>query len=377
MKTARSGVQGELKICIYTDTFFPRQGGAQVVLHHLATELTRRGIKVVVLAPHFRGDEICDDDYEYRVVRFKAPGSKKIGNRMVLLDLLRLYLSFKFDLLHCHAAYPQTFVARSFKRLVSVPVVCRPHGNDIVPDGGIRKSRYVEKRLRLGMKSVDIFVAQGAYMKSVLMELMAPENKIVVINNGVDNNILTASQNMAGSCGHYALAMGRLSSVKGFDNLIRAMAKTSDPKITLKIAGHGPDTELLGTLIRKLGLNERVELLGHVDGEEKVRLLKGARLFINSSRKEAYSNAIVEAIAMHIPVIASDVGGNREIIEHSVTGLTYPVEDTDQLAEAISVLWHDGDLRKSLAEKAYSSVRPSSWRNIATQYEEIYRSLAC
>ncbi|ABC27931.1 Glycosyltransferase [Hahella chejuensis KCTC 2396] len=375
MKTVSSDVQGELRICFYTDTFFPRQGGAQVVLHHLATELTKLGAQVVVLAPHFKGDTICDDEYEYRVVRFKAPGSKKIGNRMVLLDLFRLYRSFKFDLLHCHAAYPQAFVARSFKRLVDIPVVCRPHGNDIVPEGGIRKSRYAERRLILGMESVDIFVAQGAYMKSVLIELGAPERKIVVINNGVDDNILTTSPSMTAGCGDYALAMGRLSSVKGFDNLIRAIAKTSDSKITLKIAGDGPDSKLLGALVRQLGLNERVELLGHISGEEKVSLLKGARLFINSSRKEAYSNAIVEAIALHIPVIATEVGGNREIIEHGVTGLTYSVEDTDQLAYAISVLWHDGDLRKSLAEKAYSRVHPSSWRNIATQYEKIYRLL--
>ncbi len=135
-----------MNICFYADTFFPLVGGAETVLHNLASKLTKWGETVHVLAPTVRSRESVQA-LPYPVHRYPKPFSKRFGTRQVLIPLVWLHLRHRFDVLHCHAGYPPGYVGTSFKKIFRIPMVVRPHGSDIVPGGRIRANARLEKRL--------------------------------------------------------------------------------------------------------------------------------------------------------------------------------------------------------------------------------------
>ena len=122
-----------MNICFYTDTFFPWVGGAETVLDNLARELTGMGHAIVVLAP--RAPDAHDEQYPYKVVRYRKPFSKRIGLRLMVPKLAMLHHKHRFDIIHCHSSYPPAYVALAFRKLFDVPIVVRPHGSDVLPGG--------------------------------------------------------------------------------------------------------------------------------------------------------------------------------------------------------------------------------------------------
>ncbi len=159
-----------MNICFYTDTFFPLVGGAEMVLHHLATELVRLNQQPVVLAPRIRhlSNTI---DVGYPVYRYRQPFSKRYFARQTLWKLWQLHRQQRFDILHCHAGYPQAHVGIALCRWYRLPMVVRPHGSDIVPGGRIRKHLKLEQRLRNALNATNKVIAQGEHLKNLILEL--------------------------------------------------------------------------------------------------------------------------------------------------------------------------------------------------------------
>lgn len=367
----------KLSICFYSDVFFPSVGGAQTVLHHLALECHKKGHHVVVLAPIRRADRWEpeeDDVYPYEVVRFKAPRSKKIGNRLILLDLLKVYRKHKFELLHCHAAYPQTFVARAFKRLFKVGIVCRPHGSDIVPGGGIRKSRYATRRMKLGLKSVNAFVAQCRFMAHVMVDFGIPREKIEIINNGVDVESFTKTEPYQ-SPRPYIISVANLIGRKGFNIMLDGLAKSGRKDIDFRIVGKGSELESLQKQARELSIEDQVIFHGTAYGEKKLALYRGSSIFVSASRKEPYSNSLLEAMAAGSPVIASAVDGSLEMVREGVNGWLFPKEDSDALASLLNKILDDKALLAKVSGTTQDYIKKHDWPLVAEVYLDLYRKV--
>jgi glycosyltransferase involved in cell wall biosynthesis len=129
------------------------------------------------------------------------------------------------------------------------------------------------------------------------------------------------------------LAMGRLAPDKDFITLLRAVALLSRSDAHLVILGEGPERERLQAAARRLGIETRVAMPGHVK-DTSVEILR-ARCFALSSRRETFSLACVEAMAHGLPVVATDCGGPAEIITDAAIGDLVPVGDAAALAKAI------------------------------------------
>ena len=152
-----------MNLCLYTATFLPTIGGAELVLHELASALAGHGHGVTVLAPFVRrADNHLKAIYHLR--RYQRPSSKRFGVRQVLLYLLHEYWQRPFDVLHCHGAYPPAYVGAAFKRLLKTPMVVRPHGADIIPGEFIRAHARLEARLRSAMGAADLVIARAGAM---------------------------------------------------------------------------------------------------------------------------------------------------------------------------------------------------------------------
>lgn len=362
-----------MKICCYTDTFFPVVGGAEMVLHNLSNELNRLGDDVRIFAPRFKGAS-PDVEALYNVHRYPNPFSKRYLVRKVLLPLTWLYARNRFDILHCHSGYPPGYVGATFRKWFKVPVVIRPHGSDIVPGDRIRRHPKLTERLIHALKSADAVVAQGDYLKKLIVELGVDQSRIHIIHNGIHLNEFAKGEPFSYPR-PFILALGNLIYRKGFDILLRAYANLQQPKPDLLIAGPGREEENLKILTKELALDSQVQFLGFVDGKKKIDLYRSAEFFVCPSRKEPFANVIIEAMASGLPVVASSIDGNEELVSHEKNGLLFPSENIEELTKAMQrIIANDGMLDR-MRYALPDVVKDFSWPVVATKYRELYRSL--
>ena len=137
--------------------------------------------------------------------------------------------------------------------------------------------------------------------------------------------------------------------MKGLDNLLLAAPRVLEqhPNARFLLAGNGEERARLTALRDRLRLGDRVEFLGHVD--DVPSLLAASDILCHPSLAEGLPNAIVEAMASGAPVIASDVGGIAEAVEHERTGLLIPPHDVPSIAAALGRLLESPALRERLA----------------------------
>jgi glycogen(starch) synthase len=254
-------------------------------------------------------------------------------------------------------------------------VVVRPHGADILPDGSTRRHPRLARRLRRSLQAADAVIAQGRFLKEVLLDLGVDAQRIYVIHNGVD----IAAFAQAGAFDYprpYMLGVGKFMRHKGFDVLLRAYARLRRPAADLLLAGQGPEQPRLERLAYELGIADRVKFLGFLSGADKLAVFKSAQFSICPSRREPFANVILEALASGLPVVASAVGGNTELIRDGVNGLLFPSEDDAALARALQHLLDQPALMPRLRAAIPALIRPFDWPLVAARYLALYQELA-
>jgi glycosyltransferase involved in cell wall biosynthesis len=160
------------------------------------------------------------------------------------------------------------------------------------------------------------------------------------------------------------LAVGRLVEKKGFDVLIRACRILKDVGVSfqLTLAGSGSRGSQLKQLVRKLGLESQISFPGFITYDQIGRLFFSADVFImpckvlSSGNRDGLPTVILEALLHRVPVIATDVGGIREVIEAGVTGLLIPQRDPQAIADAVLQMIRDRDAGLAMAERGRSRV---------------------
>lgn len=361
-----------MKICFYTFTFLPTVGGAENILHGLAESLVSRRHEVTVWAPYVRHKD-NKVSTSYRLCRYHRPMSKRFGVRQTMIYLAWEYWKNGMDILHCHGAYPAAYVGATAKRFFHIPMVARPHGADILPGEWIRQNPRLERRMKGALMSADHIVAQGTMMRNEILELGIPPERISVIHNGVKNEKINTGR----PAGNYFFSMGSLSWKKGYDILIRAFAQISFsfPDIRLRIAGDGSRREDLLNLAASLTIQNKIDWLGEIGDDKKQQELAGALAYVCPSRREPFSNALLESLAAGLPVIATRTGGNTEIIEDGVSGTLVEPERPDGLADAMKKIIQDVALRKTLAAGAVARARLFDWELMVDRYETLYQNI--
>jgi L-malate glycosyltransferase len=368
-----------MNLCLYTATFLPTIGGAELVLHALASALTGQGHRVTVLAPAVRR---ANNHVEaaYRLRRYQRPSSKRFGVRQILLYLLHEYWRRPFDVLHCHGAYPPAYVGATLKRLLKVPMVVRPHGSDLLPGEFIRANSRLEQRLRRALAAADLVIAQSKLLEREILSLGVPEARVRLIPNGVH----VAEFRSIGSAPPfpfpYILAMGSFRRRKGFDVLLRAFASmvAEDPCIHLVMAGAGREQIAYTALVGALGLQTRVHFVGIVQGRYKVQLYRHCRFFVCPSRREPFATVNLEALAAGQPIVATAVGGNLEVVSEGGNGFLVPPDDPEALATRMLTLLKDPALRATMGHRSSDLARRYDWQVILPQYTAVFEeALAC
>ena len=220
------------------------------------------------------------------------------------------------------------------------------------------------KRLQGNLVDVTVAVSE-AVRRRLVMEYRYPAEKTVTIYNGVDltpfSDSMVHQGRLVDACDSTEdqrvgiICVARLSLVKRIDVLLEALALLvgMEKKWTCTIVGGGPLESELVEKTHSLGLASRVRFTGHV---ENVRsYLEAADLAVLSSDKEGLPLSLVEAMACGLPCVVTDVGGNREIVQHGETGLVVEVGSPKQLADGIAYLLDHSDERRSMGQAARCS----------------------
>jgi glycosyltransferase involved in cell wall biosynthesis len=210
-------------------------------------------------------------------------------------------------------------------------------------DMGILRSRKhtLSYRLMAGVPDRVFAVSEQVRRHCIEVDGVNPA-RVETIYNGLD---LGVSVKAAETSGEFLVTtVGNVRHVKGHDIFIQAAAVVAQrfPQVSFSIAGEvlepGYFAELQ-SMVRDLKLSERFHFVGGVANIPKH--LSSAKIFVLPSRSEGFSNAIIEAMAASLPVVATDVGGNAEAVKDGVNGFIVPPEDSTALAEAISRLLDD------------------------------------
>lgn len=223
--------------------------------------------------------------------------------------------------------------------------------------------------LRYIYKSVDLFVCQSSYVYIYYANI--PSERKIVIPNPIGNSILGELKKEKSPI--KVVSIGRLVQQKNFALLIRAFNRIRSElaiEMSLTIYGDGPQKECLKKLIKSLKMETIVQLPG--SDKNVLENIADAALYVMSSDYEGFPNALLEAAAMGIPVIATDVktGTVKDLVTDQI-GMIVPVNDEMKLAKAMKRMITDSEFRQSIRGKQMSVIRNKySQESIAKQWVE-------
>lgn len=180
-----------------------------------------------------------------------------------------------------------------------------------------------------------------------------------------------------GISGNLIVSIGRLVPWKGFRMLVKIVPQLLglNQFYRLVIVGDGPDMPILRTMIRSLGLDRKVYLVGRQSHEQISKYLAAADLFVLNTGYEGFSHQLLEAMAHRVPVISTAVGGNREVIDQGKHGILIRYNDEFNLVQTIHALWSEPTKQAEMVEAAYGRVQEFSIDRMVDATDRVLTSL--
>ena len=280
---------------------------------------------------------------------------------------LHLLKGHRPSLVHAHFGVDGVY-ALPLAKNIGVPLVTTFHGFDATSStSALLRSRtpswinYVRFRNQLAREGA-LFLCVSKFIRQRVLELGFPADRTCLHYTGVDTEAFSPSENVMDSS--TILHVARLVEVKGTEYLIRAFATVAVrfSRAKLVIVGDGPLRPALETLSNGLGLRGKVQFIGAQNHDEvRVWMRNSAFLVLpsvltRSGNAEGLGMVLLEAAASGIPIIGTSHGGIPEIVIDGVTGFLVPERHVHALAERISILLDDKELRRRMGSKARTMV---------------------
>lgn len=346
------------RLVLVTRRFWPLVGGAEVVMARLAAALKARGATVTLLTARWQPDwPETIEHHGVRVVRLPQPAARMWGTLRYMQAISRWVArhAHTVDLAYVsmlkHDAYAVLGAARG-----RLPVVLRAEGAGVTGDCFWQVEARCGRWIRRRCQQAAGLVAPSPAIERELIAAGYPRDRIHMIPNGVPvMPVVTkaARREARAALGQIqrglelpedaplAVYTGRLHEGKGLSHLVAAWPCVLEqhPQARLWLVGEGPHEGALAGQINALGLQGKVVLAGSFDDVEDV--LQAADVFVHPSLEEGMSLALLEAMSLGLPLVATDIPGNRVLVADGVHGRLVPPADPAKLAEAvISVFSH-------------------------------------
>lgn len=342
-------------------------GGAEKALVQVACGLSKRGWQVSVVSLRDRGELAHElESAHISVTELKCGG---LADARAVLRLRKFLTGQRPSLLVCFL-HQANIVGRLAGWMTGIPVV-----------SGVRvadRRKLVIWTDRLTRHLTVKYVAVSRHVAEVHSQLCKiPQSQVSLIYNGVDMPSALPPQTDRDDEQIRVLFVGRLTEQKRPQDLIDAVAALSADirqKVQIDILGDGELQEKLRQQISTLGLDDHVQLHGHQSNAAE--WMRRSDALVLPSRWEGLPNVVLEAMANGLPVIASNVDGIPEMIDHGVTGWLVAPCDTDAIAEQLTAVCIDREARDAVANRAFEAVRQRfSWDATIRAFDELLSEL--
>jgi glycosyltransferase involved in cell wall biosynthesis len=367
-----------MRILILNSEYPPVGGGAGNASENIARCLAGMDHEVIVITSRF--GILPHTEQNKNLTVYRIPALRRRLDRSGPLELLIFILSTSFSSLSLIPRFrpkailaflgvPSGAVAYFIKIVFKIPYIVSLRGGDVPGfrpyDFGMYH-KLISPFLRIIWKYASAVVANSSGLCDLALAFDSRFD-IPIIPNGVDLELYVSRNHNWSS--PRLLSVGRVVYQKGFDLAMRALAGLKDLEWEWRIAGDGPQMETLISLACELEIDDRVIFLGWQSREQLIEQYKQSNLFLFPSRHEGMPNAVLEAMASGLPVIASRIAGNEELVLDGETGILFPSEDMVPLRVALHKLLTDGPLRRQMGDASRHRVEKHySWENTAKQY---------
>jgi len=364
-------------------------GGAQRYCFDLATSL-KNEFNVIAASGEEGGKSALADRLVKEKIKYYTLSSLKrsispASDFLALIQIIKLIKKVKPDIIHLNSSKISILgsIAASISKSSIVnrqsSIVYTSHGwvfNEPLPFYLKLFYKYAEK-FTARFKDKIICVSEFDY-KTALQQKICPERKLITIHNGIapieflprqearEKLNLPEDKFIVGS-------IGNLYKTKGFTYLIEAIKKLTEEGLDIMavIIGEGQERKSLTELIKKYKLEDNLILAGRIP--EAARLLSAFDIYVCSSVKEGLSYTIIETMLNGLPIIATRVGGNPELIEDGETGFLIKPQDSEALANKIKEIINNPDLQQDLSTKTRIKAQEKfSLKRMVRETKEIY-----
>ena len=349
-----------MNIVLYTNSFLPQTGGREIVVHYLAKELKRLGHNVRILGP---AGWLKERRYKFGYPVHRWPTLRGLFPEKVSLVQFILDIGiWGCDIIHAHSTYPCGYIAAKGLGRKKVPIVVTPHGEDIHVARkigfGLRLDPVLNGKITEALMRSQIATAISKSVQDSILSTGITGNKIRLIPNGIDvdrfkiNHPGVYSWLDIPETSKLILTVGNYHPRKGHEDLIKAMPYILDDIPDARCVIVGRNTEQLTPLIKTMALQGHVKLtgllkfpVGDINGRGKsnkidkiASLYQHSAVYVSAAKDEGaegLSLAMLDAMAAGLPIAATRVSGNKDLINDGINGLLVSPGKPKELAIAI------------------------------------------
>jgi len=365
------------RLLLVTDVFPPDIGGPATFIPALAAELTGMGHSVTVICRSDNPRAHRKDEWKFPVVRL----ARRCGRLEKIRNLARFFREARrHDVIFSNGLERTTEkVCRWAGKRYSLKVVgdvawerARNEGWTQSSIDEFQESSEPHPLVQQLVSSRNSFagnahlvITPSDYLRRLVIGWGVAEERVTTIRNGIQLARFARFAPRRRESVARVVFVGRLVNWKGLAHLVEAVAPLE--KVHLTIVGDGPERQSLETATKRLGLGSRVDFKGALNSDGVLQVLETSHILALPSEYEGLSHTLLEACAAGLPCVASDRGGNPEVIQHERSGLLVPYGDVSALRGTIHRLASDEDFRFALAQGAKLRSKEFDFRATVTE----------
>lgn len=388
-----------MNIVLYVNSYLPTVGGREIVVHYLAKAYKRLGHNVRVLGPSgwWRNRKITFSYPVHRWPSLRGAFQENVWRMHFWLDTK----IWGADVIHAHCAYPSAYIAAKSSVCHHTPLVITPHGYDIniIPEMnyGQRLDPVIGPKIAYAYRKADQMTAISENIRDAILSAGVPAEKINLIPNGIDVDRFKGEPTAdvyrwldLPPSSRIILTVGNYRPIKGHNVIVNAMTQILKLCPQAKLVIVGRDTEKVAPFVQENALKDHVRIVGSIQPPYSAKkneatsvdwlaeIYKEASIYVSAGiaeGAEGLSLAMLDAMAAGLPIVATRISGNNDVIHNGDTGLLVTPNNPDMLAKAILRFLQSVPLCDRLAGNAAEFAQQLSWANVAEMYIRLYKRL--